>query len=159
MEKAGITLALWHFYEELLERDVVYELPLKHFNSKQIKVDASTRSVLLPKGVIVKLTDLERTLYSLFLRHPEGIGINGLWQYYSELLEIYRQQSHSSDPDWRERRIDDLCDTDTSLFLSHISHIRRKMHTVLDPVDAERFSIRPFAGRIYRISALKRCSD
>jgi len=155
MEKARITLAVWHFYEDLLEEGAVYEFPLRYFNSRKIMVDASSHSVLFPGGLSVKLTDLERTIYFLFLRHPEGIPVGSLWQHYSELLEIYGEQSHSSDPDWRERRIDDLCDTDIRLFSSHISHIRRKLHAVLDPVEAERFSIRRH-GVVYRISALKR---
>ena len=78
------------------------------------------------------------------------------WQYYSELLKIYGRESASSDKDWMERRIDDLCEDDSANFLSHISHIRRKFQTVLNPIDVERFCIKRHAGGIYRIGALKR---
>lgn len=49
-----------------------------------------------------------------------------------------------------------LCEDDSAHFSSHISHIRRKLQTVLNPVDVERFCIKRHAGGIYRIGALKR---
>ena len=52
--------------------------------------------------------------------------------------------------------VDDLCEDDSALFSSHISHIRRKLQAVLNPVDVERFCIKRHAGGIYRIGALKR---
>ncbi len=156
MDKAHLTLAFWHFYEDLVEKGMVAEFPLKYYHSREIGIDAVNHLITFPGGGSVELTDLERTIYILFLRHPEGIMIDMRWRYYTELLEIYRQQSGSSDPDWRERRIDDLCDDNSANFSSHISHIHKKLQKTLSPLDADRFCIRRHEGKCYRIGALMR---
>ena len=142
MNHSKFTLALWHFYEQLSEDGFLDEFPVEYFAPGEIEVD--------------KQTAMECAIYRLFLRHPGGFRLDMRWQYYSELLKIYGRESESSDIDWKERRIDDLCEDDSAHFSSHISHIRRKLQAVLNPVDVERFCIKRHAGGIYRIGALKR---
>ena len=154
MDNSKIALAMWHFYEELSEEGILDEFPIEYIDPGEIKVDHYW--IVFPNGARVELTPMERSIYRLFLRHPGGIPLDLRWQYYSELLMIFARESESSDTDWKERRIDDLCEDDSGHFSSHISHIRRKLQAVLNPVDVERFCIKKHAGGIYRIGALRR---
>ena len=156
MDNSKIALAMWRLYEQLSEDGVLDEFPVELIGPEEIKVERWNHWIVFPNGARVELTPLERSVYILFLRHPKGIRQDARWQYYSELLEIYGRESVSSDPDWKERRIDDLCDDDSANFSSHISHIRRKLQAVLNPVDVERFCIKRHAGNIYLIGALRR---
>ncbi len=53
-------------------------------------VDSAGMLVLPDAGnVKIKLTPMERTLYILFLRYPEGINADELWRYRDELCGIY----------------------------------------------------------------------
>jgi hypothetical protein len=58
-------------------------------------------------NVKIKLTPMERTLYILFLRYPEGINADELWRYWDELCDIYGSQTFtmtriSSRMQWKE---------------------------------------------------------
>ena len=154
MNKSKIALAMWHFYEELSEEGILDEFPVEYIDPEEINLEL--HRIVFPNGARVELTAMERSIYRLFLRHPEGIRLDMRWQHYSELLEIYRKESSSSDLDWKEKRIDDLCEEDSGNFSSHISHIRRKLQAVLNPVDVERFCIKRHGGGVYRIGALRR---
>ena len=153
MEKGKTALAVWHLIEQLSEGGIIDDFPIHYYRPDEIRLE---QGVVFPCGIRVALSAMERSIYMLFLRHPEGIRMDMRWQYYSELLEIYLKESSSSDLDWKEKRIDELCEDDSSRFSSHISHIRRKLQRVLPPVDAERFCIKKHAGGIYRIGALRR---
>ena len=154
MNNSKFAWALWRLYEQLSEEGMLDEFPVEYIDPEEIRVHH--RRIVFPNGARVELTPMERAIYRLFLRHPGGIPLDMRWQYYSELLKIYGRESASSDKDWMERRIDDLCEDDSANFLSHISHIRRKFQTVLNPIDVERFCIKRHVGGIYRIGALKR---
>ena len=154
MDNRKFTLAMWHFFEELSEEGIFDEFPVEYIDPEEIRVNH--RRIVFPNGVRVELTAMERAIYRLFLRHPGGIPLDMRWQYYSELLKIYAGESESSDTDWKEKRVDDLCEDDSGHFSSHISHIRRKLQAVLNPVNVERFCIKKHAGGIYRIGALRR---
>jgi hypothetical protein len=45
----------------------------------------------------VGLAPLDRALYLLFLRHPEGISYSRLPEYREELMEIYRKVMNGRD--------------------------------------------------------------
>ncbi len=154
MDNSKCALALWRLYEQLSEDGFLDEFPVEFIDPGEIKVD--NHLIVFPNGARVELTAMECAIYRLFLRHPSGIRLDARWQHYSELLKIYGRESESSDTDWKERRIDDLCEDDSAHFSSHISHIRRKLQAVLNPVDVERFCIKKHTGGIYRIGALRR---
>ena len=154
MEKQNNTLAFLGLYEKLVREGVIDEFPMTQYRPEEFKM--KRHSIRFPSGIHVEFNAMERTVYTLFLRHPEGCTLRDRWQFYTELMEIYRCQSDSSDPDWRERRIDDLCDDKTANFSSYIYRIRRKLLQSMPPVDADRFSIKRHADGVYRIDALKK---
>ena len=63
-------------------------------------VDTTGMLVLPDEGnVKIRLTPMERTLYILFLRYPEGINADELWRYWDELCDIYGSQTVYDDKD------------------------------------------------------------
>lgn len=58
----------------------------------------------------IVMTPLPKTLYILFLLHPDGIMLHDLVDHRKELLEIYDQVTNSSNPGEILKRIDELTD-------------------------------------------------
>ena len=75
----------------------------------------------------IKLRALLKTVFILFLRHPEGIIIKERGFYRDELLEIYSQISPELDEDLRRQRIERLVSPDENTFSESISHLNRKL--------------------------------
>lgn len=50
-------------------------------------------------GVQIYLNPMERTLYILLMRYPQGIPVDDLYLYYDELCEIYSKQIVFGDMD------------------------------------------------------------
>ena len=73
------------------------EIILDDFDHREVKMDALTKSIFL-----------------LYLKHPEGIRYKELCDYRSELEEIYLSISGRSDMDSIRKSIDDLTDPITS---------------------------------------------
>ena len=74
----------------------------KEIDSLLTEEDRPGRAYIDTKGMLVlpdagdtriRLTPMERTLYILFLRYPEGINADELWRYWDELCEIYGSQT------------------------------------------------------------------
>lgn len=110
------------------------------------------KDVLLPDdGVQVTLNPMERTLYRLFLAHPEGISADNLLLHWKELCAIYARESCFDDPDIRAAKLESLCGESKKVFYSTVSRIKKKMVATLGPWRAQVYIIKNENG-IYRIS-------
>ena len=65
---------------------------------------------LLDYGRKVKLSPMERALYTLLLKHEEGILAEDMWMYYDELVGIYGKMTRFDDPDAIADAVDTLLD-------------------------------------------------
>lgn len=72
----------------------------------------------------IKMEPLPKTLYILFLRHPEGIRLKEIIDYRKELLLIYKNVSSSENNSTMERRIDELIDTSGNSLYKNIARMR-----------------------------------
>ena len=116
------------------------------------------RMVLCPTGlsspndasIRVRLNPIERTLYALFVSHPEGIDAKDLWSHYDELLSIYRSQS-VEDPSRLEDAVDALCEGSRAAFHTNISRIKRKIVDTLGPEAGKDYIIYRHKDGLYRI--------
>ena len=119
------------------------------------------RMVLCPTGlsspddasIRVRLNPIERTLYALFVSHPEGIDTKDLWSHYDELLSIYRSQS-VEDPSRLEDAVDALCEDSKAAFHTNISRIKRKIVDAIGPDDAKDYIIYRHGDGLYRIDII-----
>ena len=98
----------------------------------------------------VTLNPMERTLYRLFLAHPEGISADDLILHWKELRDIYAKESCFDDPDIREAKLASLCGESKRVFYSTVSRIKKKIIEKLGPWRSQLYIIKNVNG-IYRI--------
>ena len=111
------------------------------------------KQVFLPdEGAQVTLNPMERTLYRLFLTHPEGISADDLLLHWRELQDIYAKESRFDDPDIREAKLESLCSESKRVFYSTISRIKKKIVEILDPWRAQAYIIKNEGG-VYKVNA------
>jgi hypothetical protein len=104
-------------------------------------------------GVQIKLTPMERTLYILFLRYPEGINADELWRYWDELCDIYGSQTVYDDKDLIEDAVESICDEEKVTWYTNVSRIKRKVSDKLGKRVAEQYIIKRDVNGLYKISA------
>ncbi len=76
-------------------------------------------------NITVRLRPLEKVLYLLFLRHPEGLLMNELPDHRQELQESYEAIAPSALPEEVKKRIDDLTSLLSNSASEKISRIKR----------------------------------
>ena len=101
----------------------------------------------------IVLNPMERTLYRLFLAHPEGIYSDSLPAYWKELCSIYEQESRFDDKSLREGALDSLCAESKTVFYSTISRIKKKFTQALGARKAAHYIIKRDKTGRYRIKA------
>ena len=104
-------------------------------------------------GVQIKLTPMERTLYILFLRYPDGINADELWRYWDELCKIYGSQMIYDDKDLIEDAVEGICDEEKVSWYTNVSRIKKKVSDKLGKRAAEQYIIKRGEDGLYRISA------
>ena len=104
-------------------------------------------------GVQIRLTPMERTLYILFLRYPQGINADELWRYWDELCKIYGSQTVYDDINLIEDAVEGICDEEKVTWYTNVSRIKRKITDKLGKRAAEQYIIRRREDGLYRISA------
>ena len=109
---------------------------------------------LLPDaGVEIVLNPMERTLYRLFLAHPEGISADGLPLHWQELCKLYEQESCFDDKHLRENALASLCDESKTVFYTTVSRIKRKFIIALGARKAAPYIIRRVPSGLYTTRA------
>ena len=100
----------------------------------------------------VSLNPMERTLYRLFLAHPEGISADDLLLHWQELQDIYARESCFDDPEIRASKLESLCGESKRVFYSTVSRIKKKITEKLDPWRAGAYIIKNEGG-VYKVNA------
>lgn len=111
------------------------------------------RIYLLDYGNIeIKMPTLEKALYILFLRHPEGIYLSTLNEYRQELIDIYTRISSRGLMEDMRRRIDEMTNVVRDQTSVKISRIKKAFtdalgnnlaeHYIIQGENAERKSIK-----------------
>ena len=120
-----------------------------------VEMNWRRKEVTLPDcGARVMLNPMERTLYRLFLAHPEGISADDLLLHWRELQDIYAKESCFDDPDIREAKLESLCGESKRVFYSTVSRIKGKLVKALGPWRAQAYIIKNEGG-IYKVNAFK----
>ena len=119
--------------------------------------DGSIRMRLTHKGLVsedgiicIRLSPLERSVYKLFMQHPEGISLCDMWQHYDELIGYYSKESIEGH-DRIVDTIDNLCDS-RERAITQISRIKRKICEKLGPVTSASLIVKRSKGGNYRIN-------
>ena len=110
--------------------------------------------ILVPEtGAMLYLNPVERTLYRLFLKHPEGISSDELLLHWKELCRIYSKEALYDDADLRESAIESLCAESKTVFYSTVSRIKKKFVTALGARKAQPYIIRRDKHGLYKTRA------
>lgn len=104
--------------------------------------------------VKVYLNPVERTLYYLFLNHPEGIISDDLVVHWKELCRIYSRESTFADSEFRENKIESLCSESKTVFYTTVSRIKRKFREAVGNLNAEPFIIKKEKGGKYKVDGI-----
>ena len=108
--------------------------------------------IFLPdENMHVALNPMERTLYRLFLAHPEGITSDSLLVHWQELCDIYEQESCFDDPDIRVAKLESLCGESKKVFYSTVSRIKKRFVEQLGPWRAQAYIIKNEGG-VYKVT-------
>ena len=108
----------------------------------------------LPDGsATVYLNPVERTLYTLFLKHPEGILANALPLYRQELRTLYSHESVYDNKRLMEDTMASLCDESHTVFYSTVSRIKKKFITALGTRKAAPYLIKRDKTGLYKTRA------
>ncbi|MBX2897559.1 MAG: hypothetical protein KF763_19115 [Cyclobacteriaceae bacterium] len=99
----------------------------------------------------IKLHALPKTVYLLFLRHPEGIRFKELYQYKAELLEIYYKVTNRYEKQEIERAINDLVDMTNPSINQKCTRIREAFRNIMDDHIARYYYIDGKNGEAKRI--------
>ncbi len=103
-------------------------------------------------NIEVKFHALPKTLYLLFLRYPNGIRFKELYQYKSELLDIYNKLTNQYDKDEITRAISDLVDMTKNSINEKCSRIKEAFLSIMDDNTAKHYYITGERGEPKRIS-------
>ena len=110
--------------------------------------------ILMPdENRYVILNPMERTLYRLFLSHPDGIPSDGLLAHWQELCRIYEQESCFDDKPLRDNALESLCSESKRVFYSTVSRIKKKFITALGFRKAQPYYIARDGSGLYRTKA------
>lgn len=109
--------------------------------------------LLSEDGLKIYLNPVERTLFCLFLAHPEGILANDLPLHWQELQSLYERESLYDDPSLRDNALESLCAESKRVFYSNISRIKNKFVAALGARKARGYYIKRYPNGLYRTLA------
>lgn len=122
-------------------------------DSKGISLAAGGVMNLLDYGVKVKLTPMEKALYTLFLTHEEGIHINDFWEHYDELVGIYREMTRFEDEVAITDAVDAVVDDNRVTLYANLSRIKKKITEAAGRAAADKYAILRGKDNVYRLAA------
>lgn len=135
---------------------LIHGEPLAAGALSRIEIDADTR-IRLPE-ILDKplgLNPLQRTVYILFLRHPEGIVLRLISDYARELEEIYQVVKATTDTARAREAIANLCDPLDGTLHQQLSRIKTRILKVLPNKKlADAYAIQGKHSSPYAIAAL-----
>jgi hypothetical protein len=106
-----------------------------------LKIDENYTIFLRDYNLEIKLSHLTKSIYLLFLNHPEGILLTELNLYRKELLELYKSISNRLDFDKMNESIDDLIVIGSNTIYVHLSRIKSAFTKVIHHSIAEYYFI------------------
>jgi hypothetical protein len=112
------------------------------FNSiSKMEIDYQNKIQLLYFKKEVELSHLTKSIYFLFLKHPEGINLKELVNFKKELLTIYTSVSNQLDFDKMTKSIDDVINLETKAIYTHLSRIKSAFYKIMDASFAKYYII------------------
>ena len=157
-EMDGRTLALLEEIHALQKKYGVSMAELESVLSYDVKVSrlriTKRREVILEDfdGREVRMDDLSKSVFFLYLRHPEGIRFKDLPDYRSELEHIYMSITGRGELDDIRRSIDALVNPLSNSINEKVSRIKKAFIDVVDDRVARSYYVDGGRGEAKRIA-------
>jgi len=107
----------------------------------KIKIDKQNKILLPYFKKEVELSHLTKSVYFLFLKHPEGINLKELENFKKELLTIYISVSNQLDHDKMIKSVEDVVNLETKAIYTHLSRIKSAFYKIMDASHANHYVI------------------
>jgi hypothetical protein len=107
----------------------------------KIKIDKQNKVLLPYFKKEVELSHLTKSIYFLFLKHPEGINLKELENFKKELLTIYISVSNQLDHDKMIKSVEDVVNLETKAIYTHLSRIKSAFYKIMDASHANHYVI------------------
>jgi hypothetical protein len=119
----------------------------------RIVVDGN-KNIYLPdfENIRIILNPLEKTLYMLYLFHPEGIEISSICNFKDEMYNIYSHISNRGDIQEMKSKIDRMADVTSNSASEKISKIKEKFVTAIGSELAQNYYIKGANAEAKKIS-------
>jgi hypothetical protein len=127
----------------LAGKAVQYKLHIKPNYSIWIRKDGLEKEI--------KLFPLNKAVYFLFLRHPEGIRVKFLCDYAEELAEIYGLINHHATSETALGIARSICDCSQPYIHQQVSKIKASLRKIIPEPIASDFYISGFNGEPKKI--------
>lgn len=136
-----------------LREKMLFAQNLKRFSPPSRLLVDSRNKIFLPDygNIEIKLRPLEKALFFLFLKHPEGIFHSSLTDHRSELYDIYAHISNMGDLVEMKTRIDDMVNVLNDSASQKMSRIKRVFEEAIGPDLAKQYYIKGEAGLLKKI--------
>lgn len=120
--------------------------PVKLYIDKKYHVHMGS-----PDGPVLPLRPLVKTLFILFLRHPEGIVLKQRDKYRKEMEEIYAVISPNTALEDIQSRIGRLVDLQDNSFSEKASVLNARLDQLLPAAVSQEYKIQGYIGQPRRI--------
>jgi hypothetical protein len=107
----------------------------------------------------IKMAPLDKAVYILFLRHPEGINFSYLPDYREELMEIYKKLMNYRTTAAMLRSVEDVTDPTKNSINEKCARIRRAFVEAFGSYKAEPYCISGLRGEAKRITLDRKYVD
>ena len=104
-------------------------------------------------NTIVYLNPMERTIYQLFINHPEGIQADALPNHWQELYLLYAHESVFDNKQLMLSTIQNLCSESKTTFYTSVSRIKKKFTSTLGTRKASPYIIKRDKSGYYKTRA------
>ena len=122
-------------------------------DGKGITLSGGGIMTLTDYGVTVKLNPVEQALYNFFLVHGEGVRAEDLWEYYDEMVEIYRGVTRFENADAITDAVDNVLDDSRVTLYANLSRIKKKITLAAGRPAADKYAILRGKDNAYRIAS------
>jgi hypothetical protein len=158
IEKAAGKMSVHELHHALhimssLREKMLFAQNMKKFSPlSTLKIDTKYK-IFLPEfnNIEIKLRPLEKALYFLFMRYPDGIYHSSLSEHRTELYEIYASISTMGDLTEMKYRIDDMVNALNDSASQKISRIKRVFEDAIGPDLAKHYYIKGESGQKKKI--------
>jgi hypothetical protein len=158
IEKAAGKMSMHELHHALhimssLREKMLFAQNMKKFSPlSTLKIDTKYK-IFLPEfnNIEIKLRPLEKALYFLFMRYPDGIYHSSLSEHRNELYEIYASISTMGDLTEMKYRIDDMVNALSDSASQKISRIKRVFEDAIGQDLAKHYYIKGESGQKKKI--------